>query len=95
MQYLWLPLLMVFVLATGVSNSVCWAESQFQEFELESGYAPDSSEGNTSISTTLPVKYVNNLRLVLNVAERLSVVIGSDAYPSSILHGPPAFNSPA
>ena len=95
MQHLWLPLLMVFVLAACFSNSVCWAESQVQEIELESGYVPDPAEGDTSISGTLPVKYVNDLLLVLNVAEMLSVVSGSDAYPSSILHGPPVTNTPA
>ena len=90
MQGQWLALLMVFVLAVCASNSVCWAESKVQEIELESGYVSDSSAGDTSISATLPVKYLNDLLLVLNVAEMLSVISGSDAYPSSILHGPPA-----
>lgn len=95
MQGQWLALLMVFVLAACFSNSVCWAGSQFQEIELEYGYVPDSSESDTSISGTLPTKYHYDLRLVLNVAEMLSVVSGSDAYPSSILHGPPVTNTPA
>lgn len=95
MQHLWLPLLMVFVLATGFSNSVYWAETQYQEFKLESGYVPDASEGDMSTSGTLPVKYLYDLLLVLNVAELMSVVSGSDAYPSSILHGPPVTNTPA
>ena len=95
MQHLWLPLLMVFVLATCFSNSVCWAESQYQEFELESGYVPDASEGDMSTSGILPLKYLYDSLLVLNVAELLSVVGCSDAYPSSILHGPPVSNTPA
>jgi len=94
MQHLWLPLLMVFVLSASVCHSVCGVESLNQEIELESGYVTDSSEGDTTISATLPVKYVNDLRLVLNVAGKLSVVCGSDAYPSSITHGPPVTNTP-
>lgn len=90
MQVQWLALLMVLVLAVCAGNSICWAESQVQEIELESGYVSDSSAGDASISATLPVKYLNDLLLVLNVAEMLSVISGSDAYPSSILHGPPA-----
>lgn len=94
-QNLWLPLLMVFVLAACFSNPVCCAESQLQEIELESVYEPDSSEGDTSISAVLPVKFANDLLTVLNVAAMLSVVSGSDAYPSSILHGPPVTNTSA
>ena len=95
MQGQWLALLMVFVFAVCASSSVCWAESQVQEIELESGYVSDSSAGDTSISANLAVMYLNDLLLVLNVAETLSVVSGSDAYPSSILHGPPVINTSA
>ena len=87
---LWLPLLLAFVLCSSVGNSVVWAESQTQEIELESGYAPDSSEDDTLTSGALPLQNVNDLLLVMNVAELLSAVSGSDAYPGFILHGPPA-----
>jgi hypothetical protein len=95
MQHLWLPLLMVFVLYATVCHSVCRAESQYQEIELGSGYAPDSSADDRLTSGIPPVKYVNNLLLVMNAAEQLSVVSGSDAYPSSILLGPPVINTSA
>jgi len=90
MQGLRLPLLMVFVLCASVCNSVCWAESQYQQIELGSEYVADSFEGDRLISGALPVKNVNDLLLVLDVAERVSVISGSDAYPGCILHGPPA-----
>jgi hypothetical protein len=87
---LWLPLLLALVLCASVGNSVIWAESQTQEIELESGYAPNSSEDDTLTSGALPLQNVNNLLLARNVAELLSAVSGSDAYPGFILHGPPA-----
>ena len=90
MQGLRLPLLMVFVLYASVCNSVCWAESQNQKIEPGSEYVPDSSEDDRLISCALPVKIVNDLLSVLDVAERASAIIGSDAYPGCILHGPPA-----
>ena len=91
MQALWLPLLMALVFGASVSNSVCWAESQYQEIELESEYVPDSSEGDTLITGSMPARNANNLLSVdLNVAQMLSSGTSSDAYPSLILHGPPA-----
>ena len=100
MSYLWLPLLLVFVLgasiSTSISTSVCRAESQNQEIELESGYVPDSSDDDTSITGFMPVRNASNiLSAVLNLAELLSPVSGSDAYPGCILHGPPVTNTPA
>ena len=96
MQALWLPLLMALVFGASVSNSVCWAESQYQEIELESEYVPDSSEGDTLISGSMPARNANNLlSATLNVAQLPSLGTGSDAYPSLILHGPPASNHPA
>ncbi len=91
MQALWLPLLMALVFGASVSNSVCWAESQYQEIEPESEYLPDSSEGDTLITGSMPARNANNLLSAdLNVAQLLSSGTGSDAYPSLILHGPPA-----
>jgi hypothetical protein len=94
MQHLWLPLLIVFVLFSTVCNPLCWTQSQYQEIEMVSGYIPDSTEGDRLSVASLPVKNTGDLLLVLNVAELMSVVSGSDAYPSSILHGPPVTNSP-
>jgi hypothetical protein len=91
MQGLPLLMLMVFVLCTSVCNSVSWTESQNQEIELGSVYVPDSSKGDRLIGGVLPVKNVNDLLLVLDIAEQVSAIIsGSDAYPGCILHGPPA-----
>ena len=96
MSYLWLPLLLVFVLGDSISTSVCRAESQNQEIELESGYVPDSSDDDTSITGFMPVRNASNiLSAVLNLADLLSPVSGSDAYPGCILHGPPVTNTPA
>ncbi|MGB5717740.1 MAG: hypothetical protein WBN81_11675 [Gammaproteobacteria bacterium] len=96
MQALWLPLLMALVFSVSVSNSVCWAESQYQEIEPVSGYVPDSSEGDTLITASMPARNANNLLSAdLNVAQMLSSGTGSDAYPSLILHGPPASNHSA
>ena len=96
MQALWLPLFMTLVFGACVSDSVYWVESHYQEIELESEYVPDSSEGDTLITGFMPARNANNLLSAkLNVAQMPSFGTGSDAYPSLILHGPPASNHPA
>ncbi|MGB5178552.1 MAG: hypothetical protein WBP44_07460 [Gammaproteobacteria bacterium] len=87
---LWLPLLLVFVFGVGPGYSLCRAEDDYQEIALQSGYLPDSSENDASTGACVPS---GNARLfqsaALYFAQRLSAVTASDAYPSSILHGPP------
>ena len=90
-HHLWLPLLMVFVLCAGITNPVCWAESQQQEIELESEDEPNSSEGDKLTAGFIPGLIANDfLPYSPALPETLSLVTGSDAYPSIILHGPPA-----
>ena len=94
-QHLWLPLLMVFVLCAGFSNPVCWVENQQQVIELVSEYVPDSPEGD-KLATGFMEDLAANEFLSFSSAppERLSSVTAGDAYPSSILHGPPALHYP-
>jgi hypothetical protein len=95
-QHMWLPLLMVFVLCASVTNSVCWAETQQQEIELESEYVPDSSEDDKLITGFMPGLSANRFQSFssLVLTERLLTVTDSDAYSSFILHGPPATHHP-
>jgi hypothetical protein len=89
-QHLWLSLLMVFVLGACFISPVSWAESQQQEIELGSESEPESSEDDNTITGFLPDLLANEfLSLSLILLESLSLT-GSDAYPSIILHGPPA-----
>jgi hypothetical protein len=91
MQHLWLTLLVVFVFCVGMSNQLCLAESQQQPLELESCFVLGSS-GDESTSGSMPGLFVKEfLSLSPSCGEALSIV-GSDAYPGSILHGPPATN---
>ncbi len=88
-QYLWLPLLMVLVLAAGVLSPVSWAESHQQGIALESESELESSGDDQPIAGRLPDLTVNGFReLSLLIPETLSPT-GSDAYPSITLHGPP------
>ena len=88
-QHLWLPLLMVLVLAAGVLSPVSWAESHQQGIALESESELESSGDDQPIAGRLPDLTVNGFReLSLLIPETLSPT-GSDAYPSITLHGPP------
>jgi hypothetical protein len=93
---MWLPLLMVFVLCASVTNSVCWAETQQQEIELESEYVPDSSEDDKLKTGFIPGLSANKFQSFSSsvLTERLLPVTDSDAYSSFILHGPPATQYP-
>ena len=90
-QYLWLPLLMVLVLGAGFSNPVCCVESQQQTVGLASEDVADSSSDDKLIAGFMSVLGANKFLPVSPVIpERLLTVTGNDAYPSKILHGPPA-----
>jgi hypothetical protein len=93
-RHLWLPLFMVFVLCACIISPVSWAESQQQEIELEPESKPEPSEDDKLI-TGLLTDLIRNDFLSLSPVfpERLSPT-GSDAYPSIILHGPPAPHYP-
>ena len=95
-RHLWLPLLMVFVLHASITNSVCWADSQQQEIELESEYVPDSSEDDKLIIGFMPGLIANRFQSFSSsvLTERLLLITDSDAYSSFILHGPPATHYP-
>ena len=86
---LWLTLLLVFVLCASVASTAYLAEVQPQQVELGLEFAPESFEDDeptTGFVSELLTKEL--LSLSLSCMDALSVV-GSDAYPSSILHGPP------
>lgn len=95
-QHLWLPLLMVLVLCASITNSVCWAESQQQNTELESEYVPDPSEDDKLKTGFMPGLFVNRFQSFSSpiLTERLLPITDSDAYSSLILHGPPATHHP-
>jgi len=88
-QHLWHLLLMVFVLSACFVSPVSLAESQQQEIELESESEPSSSEGDNLIAGRLPDLIANEFLSSSIIPNTLSPT-GSDAYPSLILHGPPA-----
>jgi len=95
-QHLWLLPIMVFVFFTGIHSPVCWAESQQQLFEPEFDKVPDSSEGDapaTGFMAGLPASRF--LSSFPGAIKTLPLVTGSDAYPSIIIHGPPARDYPA
>ena len=95
LQNLWLPLLTVFVLSASLASPVCWAESQQQEIEMGSEGVPDSSEDDKLATGFLPGLLANEFLLFSPVLpEWPSSVTVCDAYPSSILHGPPAPDYP-
>ena len=95
-KHLWLPLLMVFVLHASITNSVCWADSQQQEIELESEYVPDSSEDDKLIIGFMLGLIANRFQSFSSsvLTEGLLLITDSDAYSSAILHGPPATHYP-
>ena len=91
----WLLLLLVFALCASVASPVYLAEVQTQQVELESEFAPDTSEDDELVTGFTPELFVPKfLSLSPSYGEALSVV-GSDAYSSITLHGPPAQNDSA
>jgi len=82
-------LLLVFVLCASVASPAYLAEVQPQKVERGLEFAPDPFEDDKSgagFVSELLTKELLSLSLSCTVA--LSVV-GSDAYPSITLHGPP------
>jgi hypothetical protein len=87
---LWLPLLMVLVLCTGITNPVYCVEGQQQEFELEAEAFAVSSEDEGLAGDYTPGRVVSGLQYISPCPDgKVSPLIGSDAYPGMILHGPP------
>jgi len=80
---------MVIVLCAGITNPVCWAESQQQEIEL-------GSEDDKLATGFMPGLIANRFQSFSSpvLTERLLPVTDSDAYSSFILHGPPATHHP-
>jgi len=93
-QHLWLPLLMVFLLSACFISPVSWAESQQQEIELESESEPESSEDDNLTTGLLHDLIVNKFLTLSPIILEILSPTGSDAYPSIILHGPPAPDYP-
>jgi len=94
--HLWLLPVVVFVFFAGLHSPVCWAESQQESFEPEFDKVPDSSEGDapaTGFIAGLPAS--SFLSSFPGAIKTLPLVTGSDAYPSIIIHGPPARGCPA
>jgi hypothetical protein len=86
---LWLTLLLLFVLCASVASPAYLAEVQPQQVELGLEFAPDSFEDDeSSIGFVSELLTKELLSLSLSCMVALSVV-GSDAYPSITLHGPP------
>jgi hypothetical protein len=83
---------MVFVLSACITSPVSWAESQQQEIELESESKPDSPDDDKLITGFIPAQIASGFRLAssTSLTERRLPIIGTDAYPAIILHGPPA-----
>ena len=90
-KHMCLPLLVIFVLCAGISDTVFWAESQLLEIELGVGGERSSSEHGDAIAG-FPAASLAGYFLSLSPynTDTLSSGIGSDAYPSNITHGPPA-----
>jgi hypothetical protein len=98
LQTLLLLLFMAFVAGDGISGAVSRTETenQYQTAGLVAKYQPDASGDDTQVNACLPRRDADGLNTAtLNLAEILSPVSASDAYPSSILHGPPASSAPA
>lgn len=88
-QHLWLTLLVVFVFCVSMSNQICQAESQQQQIELESGFVPGSSEDDILTAGFMPGLFANKLLPLFPAFDETLSSRGSDAYPSTSLHGPP------
>jgi len=92
---MWLPLLVIFVLCVSITNPVLWAETQLQEIELVSEGETDSSDDDKSITGFIPGLTTYDFPSPCRIySGKQPPVFGSDAYPSSILHGPPAQGFP-
>ena len=88
-QHLWLPLLMVFVLAACTLGPVIWTESQQQGIELASEIESESSGDDQLNAGLLPDLMGNKFQSLTSIFPETLSPTGSDAYPSITLHGPP------
>ncbi len=94
--HFWLLPVMVFVFFAGIHSPACWAESQQQSFAPEFNNVPESSEGDAPATGFIPGLPASSiLSSFPDAIKTLPLVTGSDAYPSIILHGPPARDRPA
>ena len=88
-QCLQLTLLLIFFLCGSVASPVITEEVQPQQLLLGSEFAPDTFEDEESSNdfvNELLIKEFLSLSLFCMAAQLL---VGSDAYPSITLHGPP------
>lgn len=90
-KHMCLPLLVIFVLCAGISDTVFLAESQLLEIGPGVGGERSSSEDGDAIAG-FPAASLADRFLPLSPynTDTLSPDTGSDAYPSNITHGPPA-----
>jgi len=88
----WFTLLTVFALCAMSALQPAWSGSQQINFELQSEILPDPSGDEKSTDNLAPgftlAALLQPVQTIL-IPEAQSRVTGSDAYPGSILHGPP------
>ena len=89
-RQLLLPLFIVFVFCVGIANLATGLENQQLVIKLEVGIIPDSAEDKVLMAGILSGPAPREFPAYTSaISARLSTVIDSDAYPSSIIHGPP------
>ena len=82
---------MLFVICVSITGPVLLSETQIQEIEPRFEGGLDSSDNDKSTTGFIPGLTSNDFLSPHPVCfEILPPVFGSDAYPGSILHGPPA-----
>ena len=87
---------MVLVFCACINSPVCWAESQQQIIEAELENVLDSSGDDALAIAFMAGLAAHNSQFSFpDTIKSLLLVAGSDAYPSVILHGPPARDYPA
>jgi hypothetical protein len=91
-QHLWLTLLVVFVFCASMTTQICRAESQQLQIELESEFVPSSSEDDILTTGFMPGLFANERLPLSSTFDETLPPRGSDAYPSTALHGPPPPN---
>lgn len=85
-----LPLLVVVIFCASVASLAAGLKSHQLGVELEAKGVPGSSAGEALVAGIRPDAIPRGFYSHAPVySKRLPTVAGSDAYPSSILHGPP------